>query len=515
MAFSADLQQGGSSTAAADGDAEDAHLRDELAEERRAHRATGLKLEQKERELEHALGLRRKLGGENTSNPHRNTISREEMSERLLVRTDATRKIGELRAMLDERDQELHELRGGAPSPSSSRGGGGGADALAMEEMSRELEQLRSRVAAADAGQRKAQERVRHLAKTLDKLRQKGQGGGGDGGGGRGSGSSGNGDGWASDFDRVSDSQKPSSSPASWVRAALDATGDDPDPDPEEERDEQPPLVEDASFDVTATTHQQRIFAEMQRRLEAGELNVEEERMVRMQLANSRLDRERLSGIDGRQRTDAAVVGHGGGTAAGTPPRAGRRAAATDVGRGQVAKPMAGWGLDEDGASAGESGSVAGPEELLQRRLDQVQARFAATSSSSGASAASPQETQTDLRAKTEREEQQAAIVHSWGRMKEGEEARQRVKDTAQEHRLGWLKAGQVMQKYAWSSQKVQPRYIKLAPDSSAVLWGSPGASKLKQIAIRDIRDVYYGFTSAVFRKREQEVGLHAFPTTV
>ena len=95
MAFSADLQQGGSGSAMPDGGGEDgAAQREELAEERRAHRcdlfltflslfpsflshlshfpphlshaslvvsfsATGLKLEQKERELEHALGLRR------------------------------------------------------------------------------------------------------------------------------------------------------------------------------------------------------------------------------------------------------------------------------------------------------------------------------------------------------------------------------------------------------------------------------------------------------------------------
>lgn len=59
--------------------------------------------------------------------------------------------------------------------------------------------------------------------------------------------------------------------------------------------------------------------------------------------------------------------------------------------------------------------------------------------------------------------EQQAAIVRNWGRTKEGEAARQKIRDEAHEHRLGWLKAGQVMQKFAWSSEKVQPRFVKLS----------------------------------------------------
>jgi hypothetical protein len=47
----------------------------------------------------------------------------------------------------------------------------------------------------------------------------------------------------------------------------------------------------------------------------------------------------------------------------------------------------------------------------------------------------------------------------------------------------------------------VQPRFVKLSPDSSAVCWGSPNSSKLRSIPLRDIRDVYYGFTSEVFRR--------------
>ena len=64
---------------------------------------------------------------------------------------------------------------------------------------------------------------------------------------------------------------------------------------------------------------------------------------------------------------------------------------------------------------------------------------------------------------RAQQREQQAAIVRNWSRTKEGEAARQKIRDQAHEHRLGWLKSGQVMQKFAWSSEKVQPRFVKLS----------------------------------------------------
>lgn len=73
MAFSADVQQ----STAVDGREAEA-----VAEARRECRVLKQRLEQKERELEHALGLRRKLG-------------------------DSTRKVAELRALLDEREREV------------------------------------------------------------------------------------------------------------------------------------------------------------------------------------------------------------------------------------------------------------------------------------------------------------------------------------------------------------------------------------------------------------------------
>ena len=55
----------------------------------------------------------------------------------------------------------------------------------------------------------------------------------------------------------------------------------------------------------------------------------------------------------------------------------------------------------------------------------------------------------------------------------ERERQRQLAADAAQLHRLDWLKRGQVMQKFAYSTEKVQSRYVRLSHDSATLNWGS------------------------------------------
>lgn len=98
---------------------------------------------------------------------------------------------------------------------------------------------------------------------------------------------------------------------------------------------------------------------------------------------------------------------------------------------------------------------VPNPEELMERQQRQLERRRQDQQKEE------EQENRSQKRA--QQREQQAAIVRSWGRTKEGEAARQKIRDQAHEHRLGWLKSGQVMQKFAWSSEKVQPRFVKLS----------------------------------------------------
>lgn len=101
------------------------------------------------------------------------------------------------------------------------------------------------------------------------------------------------------------------------------------------------------------------------------------------------------------------------------------------------------------GADSGDG--VPNPEELMDRQHRQRQRQ-------------QDREDETHRQQqRAQQREEQAAIVRSWGRTKEGEAARQQVRDQAHEHRMSWLKSGQVMQKYAWSSEKVQPRFVKLS----------------------------------------------------
>ena len=58
------------------------------------------------------------------------------------------------------------------------------------------------------------------------------------------------------------------------------------------------------------------------------------------------------------------------------------------------------------------------------------------------------------------------------------------ARESAQRRRLEWMKLGCVMYKFHFSSAKVDPRYIKLAHDGSAVMWGSSSSSKLKVVQL-------------------------------
>ena len=118
-------------------------------------------------------------------------------------------------------------------------------------------------------------------------------------------------------------------------------------------------------------------------------------------------------------------------------------------GQNQSCKPV-------EACSPNSGHGVPTPEELIDRQQRQRD-----------------QQEQDDGHQQRQRE-QQAAIVRSWGRTKEGEAARQKIRDEAHEHRLGWLKAGQVMQKFAWSSEKVQPRFLKLSTVSQSVMRSRP-----------------------------------------
>jgi hypothetical protein len=412
MAFSADLQQGAPGTDSGSGGGEGGGAAAELAEARRENRVLKQKMEQKERELEHALGLRRKLG-------------------------DATRKIGELRATLEQRDLELRELH----SADGSIGGGasamqrGGMDALAMEEMMRELEQTRARATAAEAAQRKAQARVASLTKVLEETRQR------------------NGSGWAAPAaDGSSTGLSASSSPPVWARAALqlqepdrEGRGEELEPEPESEPERQSGR---GDGELPAA------LIELRRRLEAGELNPEEAKVVRMRLVNHRLEHERkvaaatdtLSPQHQRdhQRSDAGR----------------RRAAGTDAAMSSLspAKMTAGWTMDVGGSEQQESGSsadgggshsggVPNPEQLMQRRRQQEQRQQQQQQRQQQQQQVGGQASDDPERQRQQQREQQAAIVRSWGRSKEGEAARQKIKDAAHDHRIGWLKSGQVMQK--------------------------------------------------------------------
>ena len=127
-----------------------------------------------------------------------------------------------------------------------------------------------------------------------------------------------------------------------------------------------------------------------------------------------------------------------------------RRAAGTDAAMSSLspAKMTAGWTMDVGGSEREESsssadgggshsGGVPNPEQLMQRRRQQEQRQQQV-----GGQARDDPERQ-----RQQQREQQAAIVRSWGRSKEGEAARQKIKDAAHDHRIGWLKSGQVMQK--------------------------------------------------------------------
>lgn len=243
LAFSADVQQ---TVKTIDDETIDRHEAEALAAARRECRVLKQKLDQKGRELEHALGLRRKLG-------------------------DSTRKVAELRALLNEREHELRELRQSDGSMGSDDfAGRSGVDALAVDEMRRELEQTRARAAAAEDGQRKAQARVASLTKALEDARRR------------------SGRGWAA-TDRTNADPVPSTSPASWARAALKL--DSPElegrhalPEPEPETVAEPePIVELLSKSGSEDMPPQ--LQELRRRLNAGEL-CEEEAMVRALLTH-------------------------------------------------------------------------------------------------------------------------------------------------------------------------------------------------------------------------------------
>ena len=237
MAFSADVRQIAQPSSAAADDREAAAV----ADARRECRVLKQQLEQKERDLEHALGLRRKLG-------------------------DSARKVSELRALLDERERELRELRQSDDSVCGDRFSiHSGVDALAMEELRRELEETRARAAAAEDGQRAAQARVASLTKALEDARRR------------------PGKQWVG-FDRTNADQAMISSPASWARAALKLDspevegrlGRDRRPEPESE-EEKPEVDPQAALVLRSDVEDvPPPLQELCRRLAAGELSAEE-----------------------------------------------------------------------------------------------------------------------------------------------------------------------------------------------------------------------------------------------
>lgn len=137
-----------------------------------------------------------------------------------------------------------------------------GADVLAMEELRRELEQTRARAAAAEDGQRQAQARVASLTKALEDTRRR------------------FGKQWVAS-DRTNADPAPSSSPASWARAALKLgspelqgrTGREPEPEPEP----QPSLEPEMQLLLRSLDEDMPLpMQELCRRLVAGDLSLEE-----------------------------------------------------------------------------------------------------------------------------------------------------------------------------------------------------------------------------------------------